>query len=144
MTNGLVVFSFGWGGGGGVYCKAPSILRFYMRTYANSWTRSLSKYTSFDVVRESGRQTHVSFTFISFTFIRRSCALKTSKYFWTLLNQSWAVSYPLTHKRLSIRESVVVAVSAILLLFRLFSFVFYFDTTAQDRAATLLISAKQI
>ncbi len=34
--------------------------------------------------------------------------------FWTLLNQSWAVSYPLAHKRLSMWASVV-ALSAILL-----------------------------
>ncbi len=38
-----------------------------------------------------------------------------NKYFWTLLNQSWAVSYPLAQKRLSMWASVV-AVSAILLV----------------------------
>ncbi len=37
-----------------------------------------------------------------------------NKYFWTLLHQSWAVSYPLAHKRSSMWSSVV-AVSTILL-----------------------------
>ncbi len=37
-----------------------------------------------------------------------------NKYFWTLLTQSWAVSYPLAYKRSSMWMSVV-AVSAILL-----------------------------
>ncbi len=62
-----------------------------------------------------------------------------NKCFWTLLNQSWAVSYPLAHKRLSMWASVVVvAVSAILLLlFHLFSFVFYCETTAWDGVANL-------
>ncbi len=48
-----------------------------------------------------------------------------NKYFWTLLNQSWVVSYPLAHKRSSMWASVVAVSTVLLALIRLFSFVFY-------------------
>ncbi len=61
-----------------------------------------------------------------------------NKYFWILLNQSWAVSYPLTHTRLSVWASVIVVVSTfLLLLFRPFSFVFHCETVARDSVATM-------
>ncbi len=61
-----------------------------------------------------------------------------NKYLLTLLNHNWAISYPLDHKHLSMWASVVDAVSAVLLLlFFLFTFIFYCETTAQDSVATL-------
>ncbi len=68
-----------------------------------------------------------------------------NKYFWTLLNQSWAVSYPLAHKRSSMWASVVAVSTVLLALIRLFSFVFYCETTARDSVATMwenMITAK--
>ncbi len=66
-----------------------------------------------------------------------------NKYIWTLLNQSWAVSYPLAHKRSSMWASVV-AVSAILLALSV-SLVSF--STARDSVATMwenMITTKQL
>lgn len=60
-----------------------------------------------------------------------------NKFLLSLLNWSWAIPFSLTHTCLSMRLSVVVAVTTILLFFRLFSFVFYCETTAWDSVATL-------
>ncbi len=61
-----------------------------------------------------------------------------NKYIQTLLYQSWAVSYHLAHKRLSMWASVVVAVATVLLLLLcLFCFVVYCETMAPDGVATL-------
>ncbi len=46
-------------------------------------------------------------------------------------------SLSLSHKRLSMHMSVVAVSAILLLLFRLFSFIFYCETTAWDSVATL-------
>ncbi len=60
-----------------------------------------------------------------------------NKYLLTILNQSWAVSYPLAHKHLSNVSVCCCSLHYFVVVVHLFSFVFYCETTARDSVATM-------